>query len=145
MQHSSGDTLVTSLDKSLEGFARLEFQAVIAGTAAASELSCTGRTNRIKTFDGHGTAIGNVLHGIFAVTSQRHSSRSFSEALRQSGGRTSSVFTASAWRDQVFFGAGRRDRARRSRSGASQLRSSRSTELSARDWWNACKSFVTAT
>ena len=49
MQHSFGDTLVTSLDKSPEVLRDQKFQAVIAGTPAASELFGTSRTNWIKT------------------------------------------------------------------------------------------------
>ena len=48
MHHSSGDTLVTPLDKSPEDLRDLRFQAVIARTPAAFELFCTGRTPRIR-------------------------------------------------------------------------------------------------
>jgi hypothetical protein len=54
MQHSLGDTLVTSLDKSPEVLRDQKFQAVIAGTPAASELFGTSRSTWIKNFMGKG-------------------------------------------------------------------------------------------
>ena len=84
---------------------------MIAGTPAASELFCTGRTNRIQDLVGNVQRFGrrgdisNLVVALSATSKSPldiycHFSETFPQELLRS---IRSVFTASAWPEQVLF------------------------------------------